>query len=232
MTETTEKKADPRTVTLKWLRASFTDGLVEKQVAQGVDDAKPKFGTNFILEQTEDADQRARKHFADNRAKCLAAIEAACEAEWGNKDKWKQIQEDQPKRVCFRKGDRFKNQDTGEVYKGYAGNMGLVVSTPAGGQKRPKMYNSRKKEITVEQIDEVVYGGVYCDAIVSFFGTTKGGNGVFAVVEAIRSFEEGAAMGGGWNGDASAFDDEGLDDDADSFAGGGASTSTDEDPFG
>jgi hypothetical protein len=63
---------------------------------------------------------------------------------------------------------------------------------------------------------------------VSFFGTDKGGKGLFCSVEAIRSRQEGERLGGGPRASADDFDD--LDDD-DSFSGtaaGGSSSGGDD----
>ena len=65
-----------------------------------------------------------------------------------------------------------------------------------------------------DDILDVMYGGVYADVILSFYGTDKGGRGVFCTIEAIRSHEEGERMGGGVVVDADDFDD--LED-SDSF---------------
>lgn len=136
----------------------------------------------------------------------MSAIEAACDKEWKAKDKWKTIAEDDPKRVAYRKGERFKNRE-GQVYGGFEGNYGLAVSGPNGGKKRPKMLDRHRRPVETEDILDVVYPGTYADVVVSFYGTKKGGNGVFASVEAIRSHQEGERMGGGVQVDADDFDD-------------------------
>lgn len=217
-TETLKKPADPRTVMLKRVRLSFTDSLLTKKAT--VADGTPKHSSNIILE-TEGKD------FAENRAKVIAAIEAACELQWKKADKYKEIAEDAPKRVCFRKGERFKNQESGEVYKGYTGNWAISGGTPGGGQRRPKLMDRRKRDVEEKDILEVMYGGTYADAKVSFYGTEKGGNGVFCTIEAIRSHQEGERMGGGVTTDPDEFEDM---DDGDSF--GGSSDSASSDDFG
>lgn len=215
-----EKKIDPRTVLLKRVRLSFADGLVEKKSVPGVKDSRPRHGFNLIIESEGD-DEKAKQFAEANKTKCLSAIEAACHKEWGKPDKWKQIQEDSPKRVTFRKGERFKNDD-GKVYPGYAGNFVISTCGPKAGQYRPKMFDRHRIELDprdpkyLEQIEEICYSGSYVDAFVSFYGGDDGGAGVFSSVEAIRSHQEGAATGGGGIAVKAdmfdAFDDEDGDD--------------------
>ena len=217
---TEEKKKDPRTVQLRGVRLSFSDGLYEKKKSADTADAKEKHQCNLILE----AEGPNKKFYDANRAAINAAIKAAGEQEWKNPDAYKEIAEDNPKRICFRKGEAFKNQETREVYKGYSGNWAVSGGTPGGGQRRPKLYDRHKRDVAEKDILEVFYGGSYADAIVSFYGTEKGGRGIFCTIEAIRSHQEGERMAGGWNGDASEFDD--FDDD-NAFEGTAASDDSD-----
>lgn len=200
----TVQQNDGRTVQLKRVRLSFV-GLKEKKAT--VEDGKPKYSLNLLLESDQ-------PNTDENKKKIIAAIKAAGEKEFKNPDKHKEISEDNPQRVCFRKGERFKNKETGEVYKGYAGNFAVSAGTPGGGQKRPKLLDRRRRPVDENEIDEVMYGGSYADVIVSFYGTKKGGPGIFCTVEAIRSHQEGEAMGGGISVSADDFDDM---DDGDSF---------------
>lgn len=210
-----EEKSDGRTVQLKRVRLSFTESLKEKKKTSDDPNAKPKHGLNVIIE----ADS---PHGEANRKKVMDAIRAAGEKEWKNPDAYKGIMEDNPKRLCYRKGDRFKNRE-GKPYAGYEGNHAFSASGPSAGQKRPKLLDRRKREVAEDDILDVFYGGCYADVIVSFFGTDKGSRGIFASVEAIRSHEEGERMGGGIYVDADDFDD--LEDD-DSFDSGPAKGKT------
>ncbi len=223
-----DKKSDPRTVQLKRLRLSFAEGLIEKKAA--TEDSEPKHSTNLVIECVG-TDDLAVKFAEENKGKCLAAIKAACDHTWGKPDRWKNIQEDNPKRIAFRKGERFRNDD-GQVYKGYEGNFVIAASGPRAGQLRPKMFDRHRVQLDasdpkfLERIAQICYSGCYVDAFVSFYGGDKGGAGVFASIEAIRSHQEGESTGGGGitvtKDMFDAFDDEG-----DSFAGastgGGAS---------
>jgi hypothetical protein len=223
------KPADPRTVKLKMVRLSFTDSLKDKKAT--VENGEPKHSCNLIIVQTAGDDplsKKAAELYPANLAAIQSAIKAACKEEFGKEDTWKEIQEDNPKRLCFRKGERFKNND-GEVYKGYAGNWGISASGPKGGQHRPLLLDRYKRQVEEKDILDVMAGGFYADVVISFFGTDKGGKGVFASIEAIRSRQEGERLGGGPRATADDFDD--LDDD-DSFGGtpaAGSSSNADSD---
>jgi hypothetical protein len=201
-------ETDPRTVTLKRVRLSFTDSLKDMKKTSDDPNAKPKYSCNLILEKDQ-------PEFEANKALVMGAIRAAGEREWKDPERYKIIQEDAPKRVCFRPGERFKNKE-GKVYDGYAGNFGLTCGTPGGGQKRPKLLDRRKRPVEENDILDVCYGGSYADAIVSFYGTEKGSAGIFCTLEVVRSREEGERRGGGgWSGDVDeAFEDLGVADDS------------------
>lgn len=196
-----EKRGDGRTVQLNNVRLVFTDSL--KEARAPVENGDPKHTCTVLLEA-------GKIETEANKKKLMAAIEAACEREWKNKDAWKAIAENDPKRVAFRKGERFKNKE-GEVYAGFAGNHALAVSGPRGGKKRPKILNRNKQAVSVEDILDVVYPGTYADVVVSLYGTNKGGKGVFASINGIRSRQEGERIGGDVDVDADDFDD--LEDD-------------------
>jgi hypothetical protein len=210
------KPADPRTVRLKMVRLSFSDSLKDKKAT--VENGTPKHGTNLILVQTAGDDklsQQAAALYKQNSEAVLSALKAAGMEAFGKEDAWRDIAEDNPKRLCFRKGERWKNND-GEVYKGYAGNWGISASGPKGGELRPLLLDRYKREVEEKDILDVMYGGTYADVVISFYGTEKGGKGIFASIEAIRSRQEGERLGGGPRASADDFDD--LEDD-DSFSG-------------
>lgn len=216
---------DNRTVTIKGLRLSFGDSLYE--ASPTVEGGRPKHTANFILEKEGG---KYSKFFAENQKKIMGAIEAACEQEFKRKDAWKEIQEEDPKRLCFRKGERFKNKETGEIYAGYAGNMVIAAAGPRAGRNRPgKMLDRAKRDIQVADIPEILYNGTYCDAIISFYGTKEGGWGVFCSIELIRSYQEGDKMGGGPQ--ISQQDIDGLDDLEDDYSTGGNSGGSDGNDF-
>lgn len=236
---TEEKKNDGRTVMLKGVPISFTDSL--KDAKATVTGGALKHGCNVLIVKDS-------KTEAENKAKILSAIRAACVMEFGEgkEDFFKVIADDDPKRVAYRKGERFKNSETQEVYKGYAGNMVIPGYGPGGSKspKRPKLFNRRRKQLgevnengkpffTVDDIPEIFYSGVICDVKVSFYAVShkdQGGNGLFATIEAIRSYEEGERMAGGSvQTSADEFDDLDDDDDLDSGSTGGGAAGGDDD---
>lgn len=190
---------DPRTVTLKGVRLSFTDGIKEKRKTSDEPGALPRHNFNIILET-------GSKHQAENLAKVSAALKAAGEKQWKNENAYKDIAEDNPKRVCFKKGEKFKNKE-GKIYEGYEGNYASGVSGPGGGQKRPVLRDKYKRPVEEKDISDVFYSGSYADVIVSFFGTDKGSRGIFASCELVRSHQMGEAMAGGYH-----FNEEDLSD--------------------
>lgn len=214
---TEDKKGDGRTVLLKNVRLSFTDSLLHKK--KTADDGAEKHSCNVIVPSD-------RPEFEANKAKVMSAIRAAGEAAWKKPEAWKDIAEESPKRVCFRKGERFKNKE-GEVYQGYAGHYGITASGPRAGQQRPKLLDKYKRPVEEKDILDVFYGGVDADVYVSFFGTDKGSRGIFASIELIRSRQTGERMGGGAPDlDLDELDDLG-DDDSDLMTAGGGSSDDD-----
>lgn len=207
---TVEERGDGRSVQLKKVRMRFTNQLHEAQPT--VEDGPPKHTCTAVLE----ADQPT---FEANKKKIMSAIKAACEKEFKNSDAWKAIAEDEPKRVCFRKGSRFKNQD-GEPYAGFEGNYGISMAGPGAGKKRPKILDRHKRKVEVDDIPDVVYDGTYADIVVSVYGTKKGGKGIFCSVDAIRSHQEGDPFSSGIQVNEDDFDDlEDADDDLTSDGG-------------
>lgn len=215
-----DKDKDPRTVKLKGVRLSFTDALTEKKATSSENPDRKTHHLNIIIETTGPM----AKYAEANKAAVIAALKAAGEAKWKNATAYKDIQEDAPKRVCFRKGDRFKNQE-GQIYAGYEGNYAFSCTGPGGGQRRPRLIDRYKRlvlpkgetppastkleirHIEVGEIDNIFYSGCYADVTVSFYGTDKGSRGIFATIEMIRSHQQGERMAGGYN-----FDDSDLDD--------------------
>lgn len=211
---------DARTVMLKGVRLSFTDALPEKKKSSDDENAKPKHGLNIIIETTGPY----AKYAEENKKKCIDALKAAGEQKWKKPEMYKIIAEDAPKRVCFRKGEKFRNRE-GTTYTGYEGNYAMSVSGPNGGQRRPRLIDRRKRiligpgdsiptstkqeivNINAAEIADIFYSGTYADVKVSFFGTEKGSNGIFATCELIRSYQQGERMAGGYQ-----FTDDDLDE--------------------
>ncbi len=217
-----EDKSDGRSVQLKNVRLSFTDRIKTKKKTSA-DSEKETHGCNIIIEKD-------KPEFEANHKAMIDALKVAGLKAFKNENAHKEIAEDSPKRVCYRKGERFKNKE-GKVYTGYEGNFGLTASGPGGGDRRPKLLDRSKRRLVTQlsqedianrkpsfpedQIEDIFYSGCYADVVVSLYGTEKGSRGIFATIEAIRSRQVGDRMGGGIYVDDDDFDD--LDEDGDGF---------------
>lgn len=204
---TVETRGDGRTVQLKGMRLSFAERIHTADKTSDESDKKTH-GCNFINE-------RDSPHFDSNHKKIIAAMKKAGELAFKNENAYITIAEDTPKRVCYRDGNRWKNRE-GQIYQGYENNKAFSANGPGGGLKRPNLYDRHKLEVDIDKIPEIFYGGVYCDCVVSFYGTEKGSRGIFATIDAIRSHQTGDRMGGGIIVTADDFDD--FDDEDDVFA--------------
>lgn len=180
--------------------------------SSSVEDGPIKFRTNFLIDENEDLG-------AKNIAACEAAIDALVKETW--KGKVPPIKED---RKSFRAGEDFVNQTTGEVYSGYEGQMVVVASKGTKGDQnnpddssharsRPTLLTRGKDK--VDSDDGLFYAGCRVDAVVRFYTETrkeKGGNGIFATLEAVRFRRDDQPFGSAPVG-ADAFDDLEEDDD-------------------
>lgn len=196
------EEKDPRRVQIKDVILSYPT-LRTKKAA--VKDGKEKFSASFLMDSKT-------PHGVDNIKKLQAAVAAAEVKEFGEGKAGhiKKTVKD-PKRIALKKGDECTNTE-GEVYSGYEGKVALTCSA----DRRPKLFDKNKLDVDLEDIEDKFYGGVRCDAIVSFFCISdkdKGGNGLFCSVEAIRSREDGVPFGGGSRASADDFDDLDEDDD-------------------
>lgn len=213
--KTIEERGDGRAVQLKGTRFAFMQGLYEKKPT--VKDGIPKYNFNVI-------NVKDRPTAEANHKKILAALEAASEKQWKDKDRWKRIMENDPKRCCYRKGEKFANSETGVPYAGFEGNWGLSVGCPAKGQKRPKkLLDRHKRPVEEKDILDVFYSGTFGDIVVEFYGTNEGGPGIFCVASALRSHQEGDNLGGGGVPvEDDDFDD--FEDDDDAFGSSSSSS--------
>ncbi len=215
---TEEKKKNPRIATLKNVRLSFTDSLGEAKAT--VKNGVPKHGCNILIEP-------GKPETDANKAAVRAALAAASEETWQKADKWQKIAENDPKRVQYRKGERFTDKEDA-VYRGYEGCIVIPGYGPGGTKnpKRPAIMDRKKNwvwnpdkgaEASNSKILDVCYSGVYADVRVEFYGVTgsdNGGDGVFSAIHLIRSRQTGDRMSGGYrvdDSDADEFDD--LEDD-------------------
>lgn len=217
MAKVIDRDSTGRTVLLTRVRASFADSLQEAKLPKKSDNpnAKPTHSSNFLIVPEHDFDA--------NKAVVISALKATCIHAKKPEDWWKRLWDDDPKQLAFRKGEKFKS-DAGEVYQGYEGALVVVAKGPRGGLKRPKILDRHKREVAVDDINDVVYNGTLCDVQVSWYYTDKGGTPrITCSAEAVRSHQEGERLGGGGTYvDADDFDELSGDDGFDS----GSSTSS------
>ena len=217
---------DARVVMLKGVRLSFTESLKDKKAS--IENGPLKHSCNILIENDQPG-------YEEKKQAIVAAMKAACVQKKKPEEFYKEIATDNPSRVSYRKGERFKNKQTREVYAGYADNWAIAGSGPSAGQKRPVLYSRNKRKLgapgqqecfTVDDIPDIFYSGTYADVKVSMYYTDKGGDGLFATIESIRSLETGERMsGGGVTTTADEYDDA---EDDDAFDGASGSSSDDD----
>lgn len=171
-------------------RVSFAETLQEAKGSKAQPD-NPTHGANLIV-------LRDRPDFAETQAVIIKALENTCVEAKRPKDWWKGLFEDDPKQLCLRKGERFKDRD-GKVYLGYEGNLIVVGKGPKAGKARPgKLMDRHKRPIEVKDINEVIYNGTLADMQIAFYYTDKHGPArITCSIEGIRSHQEGERLGGG-----------------------------------
>lgn len=148
-----------------------------------VKDGPMKYSANFMI----DPDSALGKK---NIKACNAAIAEVAKATW--EEKWEKILKAiDTDRVVFRKGETFTN-DEGDIYAGYED---MMIAKGTNTRKFPIV---DRKKIATTEADGVIYAGCYVDAVVRFYAVAnkdKGGNGIFASLEAIRFRRDGEAFG-------------------------------------
>lgn len=187
-------------VLIKNVRLSFPR-LFEAEPS--VPGGTPKFSAAFLIDPNSDTGKR-------NLSQIVSAIKEVCDEEWGKEEMYKTMKEG---RVALTRGDDHVHQQTGEPYDGYPGMMVVKASSPQ--KRRPATVDRRRRPVTDE--DQVFYGGCYVNAAITIYtvkGQEKGGNGVFASLEAVQFYADGEPFGAGPVDPESVFDDEGDDGDA------------------
>jgi hypothetical protein len=186
-----EKDTTGRSTLLTRVRASFAESLQEKKPHQS-DPTKLSHGANFILE-------RGSPDFESNKAAIAVALQNTCKEAKRPENWWRELFDDDPKQLAFRKGERFKEKKTSQVYKGYENNLIVVGKGPKAGAERPgKLLDRYKRPIEVKDINEVIYNGTLCDVVISWYYTDKHGPArITCSIEAVRSWQEGERLGGG-----------------------------------
>lgn len=198
MTEENEKPIGE--VKLQMVRLSFPH---LKKPSASVKDGPEKFRANLLVDP--DTKEGKRNLKALNRAR-----EEVEQEVWGRTGvKFKDG------RICFKEGDEFVSNKTGEPYNGYEG----MWAVSAANASRPTLVDRRRQRVEYEDIDETFYAGCYVNAIIRMYAVKdpdKGGNGLFASLEGLQFVQDGEAFAGGGI-DEDAFDDLGdfEDDDED-----------------
>jgi len=202
-----DKQSNPTQVILKNVRLSFPRLFKAEASVEGSD---PKFSAGFLMDPTTDIGKA-------NYQACARAVKHVSQQEWGDENFYKKIKAD---RIALANGNDQTNQETGEVYPGYEGQK-VVKGT---SKKRPQVVDRRRSPVTEE--DNLFYGGCRVNAVIRFYavkGKEKGGNGIFASLEAVQFYRDDEAFGAGPVDPDSVFDDLGDDfgDDGDGGLGDG-----------
>lgn len=166
-------------VVLKDVRLSFPH-LWEP--TKSVEDGAEKYRAAFLMDP-------GTQKGAKNIANLEAAIEEVKEAMWKDKASKIKFKED---RMALRDGDSQVSQETGEVYQGYEGMM--VISS--ANKKHPQVVDVDKSVLTPK--DDKPYAGCFVNAVVNIYAIKdqdKGGNGIFATLEAVQFVRNGDPFG-------------------------------------
>lgn len=174
---------DPNTIKLENVRLSFPD--LGKPAASIVGGAL-KYRASFIIDPTT-------PHGKANIARILEAKKNAEMAEW----KKSPMPFKEGRCTCLEDGNNKMNQQTGDIYDGYAG-----MKICSASSDRPPVLVDRKRTPVVgeKEIERMFYGGCYVNAVVRLYtvtGADKGGNGIFGGLQAVQFCGEGDAFGAG-----------------------------------
>lgn len=185
-----EQTPDPATVKLRNVRLSFAD-LFTKTAS--VKDGPLKYRASFLIDP---ATPEGRTNL-----KLLAAARKHVELEAFKRE----MTYKDPKRLCIQDGNECISQKSGEVYSGYADMM--VVS--ATNNKNFPIIDADKTPLTAE--DGRPYNGCRVNAIIRLYAVKdkdKGGNGLFAGLNAVQFYRNDEPFGGSTVDVDSEFDDE------------------------
>lgn len=171
----------PGQIVLKNVRLSFPHLFVP---TKSTEDGALKYRAAFLM----DPDTAQGKININTIESELARVKA---------DKWKdkadkiKFKED---RLAFVDGNTCTSQDTGDIYNGYEDMM--VIKT--ANSKKPQVVDGSRAALTEEEAEGKIYAGCYVNAVVSLYAINdadKGGNGIFATVEAVQFSRHGEAFG-------------------------------------
>ncbi|QPZ53269.1 putative DNA replication protein [Achromobacter phage vB_AchrS_AchV4] len=194
-----KKEASPYQITLKNVRLLFPKIWTPEALEEG---QKKKYGAMFGLDPDT-------PHGKANLKLVKSKIEELKLETWKDKADKIKIKDD---RLCLVDGNDMTNQESGEVYDGCADMM--IVS--AKNEKQFPRVDRNRNPVT--EADDVLYPGCYVNAVVRLYVVTdqkKGGNGIFASLEAIQYFAKGDRFGGKPVDADDVFDELGDEDDED-----------------
>ena len=171
----------PGQLVLKNVRLSFPHLYVP---TKSTEDGALKYRAAFLIDP-ETAQGKANIKLID------AEIARVKTDKWKDKADKIKLKED---RMAYVNGDDCVGADSGEVYIGYEGMKVLKTAN----SKRPQVVDGSRQAITEEESEGKIYAGCYVNAVVSLYAindVAKGGNGIFATVEAVQFSKHGEAFG-------------------------------------
>lgn len=185
MAEAKEKAKRIGVVTIKRGRLSFPN-LWEKKAS--VEGGTPKYSCSILMDPADD-------NFGLPNIEMLEAeFKEAAKRAFG--DKWEKIFKNlDDDRAGVQDGDLAGNAE-GDIYAGYE-DMKYIR---ASNQKQPQLLDRDKRPLDKndDRDQAILYGGCYCDFVVSIWGTKDsklGGFGVFATLEVVRFRAKGESFG-------------------------------------
>lgn len=194
----TEKENTVGQVYLKNVRLSHPK---LRNPSASVEGGKEKFRASFIIDPSTPEGK-------ENAKRAKAAMMAVSKLAWPKAEK----PPVKPDRLALKKGDNILKGD-GTPKEEY---QGMIVLS-ANSDDRPLLVYRNRKPIPEVEINRILYGGCRVEAVVRFYAITdpkKGGNGLFAGLEAVRFWGDDESFGrAGVSADI--FDEAGDDDDDD-----------------
>lgn len=175
---TTETKTNQKPVLLKNVRLSFPHLF---EASASVEGGPKKYRASLLIDPTT----------ADGKAN-LKAIEAAIAAVERETFKKTPMVYKNPDRKFLADGDSKIKASTNEPYTGYEGMMVVVASN----KSRPVIVDQMRNPLAAE--DGKPYAGCYVNAAIRPYAikdAAKGGNGLFASLEAVQFLRDGEPFG-------------------------------------
>lgn len=183
------------------VRLSYFKGFSKTASVEG---GALKYRTNGLM-------YKATPEGKESIAVVKKAIDAIVKKEWPGKDPEKFVPGLKDRAPLF-DGDLYTNED-GEVREHYAGTRFLKLTN----DKKPKYKRRNGEDCDEEERDELFQSGHWCIAYLHFYtikDKNKGGNGIFATLDALQYYKKDEAFSGGGIDDDE-FDDLGDDEDDD-----------------